>query len=172
MTTKNLSNDSIAKMLEEQAWVALSSELTWTEQLLEQYKDRVDWKEVSANRYVVWTVPMIEKFKNRIDWDELSESDSEYLFTAELLEKYKNRWNWCALSCNPLLPLTEELLEQFADYWDWGRIISNRGGEELFGVEFYEKFQGRIPASELELSTLWYKMVEDEKKLLKIRIYS
>ncbi len=172
MTTKNLSNEFMAKVLEEKAWVELSSELAWTEQLLEQYKDRVDWKEVSANRYVVWTVPMIEKFKNRIDWDELSESDNEHLFTAELLEKYKNRWNWRELSCNSSLPLTEELLEQFADYWDWGRIINNYGGEKLFDVEFCEKFQGRIPASELQQSHLWYKMVEDEKKLLKIRIYS
>lgn len=172
MATKNLNNEFMAKVLEEKAWAELSSELTWTEQLLEQYKDRVDWKEVSANRYVVWTVPMIEKFKNRVDWDELSGSDNEHLFTAELLEKYKNRWNWRELSCNSLLPLTEELLEQFADYWDWGRIINNYGGEKLFDVEFYEKFQGRIPASELQQSNLWYKMVEEEKRLLKIRIYS
>lgn len=172
MATKNLNNEFMAKVLEEKAWVELSGELAWTEQLLERYKDRVDWKEVSSNRYVAWTVPMIEKFKNRIDWDELSMSNSEHLFTTDLLEKYKNRWNWRELSHNSSLPLTEELLEQFADYWDWGRIINNYGAEKLFNAEFLEKFQDRIPASGLQQSHLWYMLVEDEKKLLKIQISS
>ena len=86
MATINLSNDFMAKMLEDNAWKELSGELQWTEQMLEKYKEKVDWKEVTTNRNIVWTVPMIEKFKNRIDWDELSSSDNDHLFTAELLD--------------------------------------------------------------------------------------
>jgi len=59
----------MAKVLEEKAWKELSGELPWTEQMLEKYKYKVDWKEISTNRIMVWTVPMLEKFKGRVDWD-------------------------------------------------------------------------------------------------------
>lgn len=172
MATMNLSNDFMAKVLEEKAWKELSGELPWTEQMLEKYKDKVDWKEISTNRIIVWTVPMLEKFKGRVDWDELSGSDNEHLFTAELLERYKNLWNWRELSRNSSLQLTDELLEQFADRWDWGEIIDCYMRDDMYGAAFYEKYQERIPASALQSSRLWDKMVEDEKKQLKIRMYS
>lgn len=168
----NLSNDFMTKVLEEKAWKELSGELPWTEQLLEKYKDKVDWKEISTNRIMVWTVPMLEKFKGRVDWDELSGSDNEHLFTAELLERYKNLWNWRELSRNSSLQLTDELLEQFADRWDWGEIINCYGRDEMYGAAFYEKYRERITASALQSSRLWDKMIEDEKKQLKIRMYS
>lgn len=115
MVTKNLSNDFMAKVLEDAAWKELSGDFAWNEQLLEKYKDKVEWKTVSGNRTILWTVSMLEKFKNRIDWEELSGSNNEHLFTAENLEKYKNYWNWRELSRNSDLILTSELLEQFAD---------------------------------------------------------
>ena len=172
METTNLSNEFMAKVLEEKAWKELSGELPWTEQLLEKYKDKVDWKEISTNRNIVWTVPMIEKFKRHIDWDCLSGSDNDHLFTAELLERYKDRWNWQELSRNSSLPITDRLLEQFADLWDWSEIIDCRWRNDMYGAAFYEKYKERISASALQNSRLWDKMVEDEKQLLKIRMYS
>ena len=93
MVTKNLSNDFMAKVLEDAAWKELSGDFAWNEQLLEKYKDKVEWKTISSNSNILWTVSMLEKFKNRIDWEELSGSNNEHLFTAENLEKYKNYWN-------------------------------------------------------------------------------
>lgn len=172
MATINLSNDFMTKVLEDNAWTELSGELQWTEQLLEKYKEKVDWKRISSNRNIAWTVPMVERFRNRIDWDELSRSDNDHLFTAELLDKYKNQWNWHELSCNSSLPLTDELLEQFADRWDWSEIIDCYGRDEMYSAAFYEKYQERIPASALQRSCLWNRLIEDEKKMLKIQIYS
>lgn len=172
MATINLSNDFMAKMLEDNAWKELSGELQWTEQMLEKYKEKVDWKEVTTNRNIVWTVPMIEKFKNRIDLDELSSSDNDHLFTAEQLDRYKHLWNWHELSRNSSLQLTEELLERFADRWDWSEIIDCYGRDGMYSAAFYEKYQERIPASALHRSSLWNKLVEDEKKQLKVQIYS
>lgn len=93
MVTKNLSNDFMAKVLEDAAWKELSGDFAWNEQLLEKYKDKVSWKEISGNRNILWTVYMIEKFKNKVDWEELSGSDNKHLFTAENLGRYKNYWN-------------------------------------------------------------------------------
>lgn len=172
MVTKNLSNDFMAKVLEDVAWKELSGDFAWNEQLLEKYKDKVEWKTVSGNRTILWTVSMLEKFKNRIDWEEHSGSNNEHLFTAENLEKYKNYWNWRELSRNSDLILTSELLEQFADCWDWNEIIDCYGREGLFSAEFLEKYQDHIPASSLQRSRLWDKLVEDEAKRLKVQILS
>lgn len=76
------------------------------------------------------------------------------------------------MSRNSSLQLTDELLEQFADRWDWGEIIDCYGRDEMYGAAFYEKFEERIPVSALQSSCLWDKMLEDEKKQLKIRMYS
>ena len=157
MATKNWNNDFMAKVLEEAAWKELSSEFAWNEQLLEKYKDKVAWKEISNNSNIIWTVSMIEKFKNKVDWEELSGSDNEHL---------------CELSRNSDIELTSALLEQFAEYWDWNEIIDCYHRDELYSMEFLEKYQDYIPASALQRSRLWDKLVEDEKKQLKIRILS
>ena len=172
MATKNWNNDFMAKVLEEAAWKELSSEFAWNEQLLEKYKDKVSWKEISGNRNILWTASMIEKFKNKVDWEELSGSDNEHLFTAENLEKYKEYWNWRELSRNSDIELTSALLEQFAEYWDWNEIIDCYGRDELYNAEFLEKYQDRIPASSLQRSRLWDKLVKDEAKRLKVQILS
>lgn len=121
MVTKNLSNDFMAKVLEDAAWKELSGDFAWNEQLL---------------------------------------------------EKYKNYWNWRELSRNSDQILTSELLEQFADCWDWNEIIDCYGREGLFSAEFLEKYQDRIPASSLQRSRLWDKLVEYEAKRLKVQILS
>ncbi len=66
MATKNLSNEFMAKVLEDAAWKELSGDFAWNEQLLEKYKDKVVWKDISDNSYIIWTVSMIEKFKNKM----------------------------------------------------------------------------------------------------------
>ena len=162
----------MAQVLEEAAWKELSSDFAWNEQLLEKYKDKVVWKELSGNSQILWTTSMMEKYKNKIDWEELSGSDNEHLFTAENLERYKDYWNWRELSRNSNIELTPALLEQFAEYWDWSEIIDRYSQDELYSMEFLEKFQDYIPASALQRSRLWDKLVEDEKKQLKIRILS
>lgn len=77
MATKRWNNDFMAKVLEEAAWNEL----------------------------------LLEKFKNKVDWDELSDSDNEHLFTMENLERYKDYWNWSKLSGNSRVELTPALLE-------------------------------------------------------------
>jgi hypothetical protein len=64
MATKTLSNEFMQKIMTEEAWKELSIEFNWSEALLEKYQDKVDWNEISKNRYIRWTVPMIQKFKN------------------------------------------------------------------------------------------------------------
>ena len=64
MVTKNLSNDFMAKVLEDAAWKELSGDFAWNEQLLEKYRDKVVWKTISGNSSILWTVSMLPKFRS------------------------------------------------------------------------------------------------------------
>ncbi len=87
--TRDRNND----ILDEEAWQKLSVEFPWSEQLLEKYQDKVDWKAVSVNDNMVWTASMLEKFKHFIDWDQLSRCTHQCILTAEMLERFKEYWN-------------------------------------------------------------------------------
>ncbi len=67
MATKELSNEFMQKIVNEEAWKELSGDFNWSETLLEKFQDMVDWNEISENRNIRWTVSMIQKFKNRIN---------------------------------------------------------------------------------------------------------
>lgn len=90
---KTISNEFMEKILNDSAWKELSGDFQWTEQLLEKYKDMIDWKEILSNRNIVWTPAMLEKFKKLIDWEDLSETGWETILTEESLEQFKDYWN-------------------------------------------------------------------------------
>lgn len=162
MATKNWNDDFVSQIMDEAAWKVLSGEFLWSEQLLEKYEDKVDWKEVSDNRDMVWTAPMLEKFRNRLDWDALSRSRHRCVLTAELFERFQNNWNWSLLSGNDDVELSYELIDRFIDRWDWRELI-NRYDDELFDRDFLERYKEYIPASVLQESRLWNRIVEQRK---------
>jgi len=100
MATKTLSNEFMQNIATEEAWKELSSEFNWNEALLEKYQDKVDWDEISENRYIQWTVPMMQKFQKKINWNILSASINEDILTEGMIEAFKNQWNWHELSAN------------------------------------------------------------------------
>lgn len=162
MATKNWNDDFVSQIMDEAAWEALSCEFLWSEQLLEKYQDKVDWKEVSDNRDMVWTASMLEKFRNRLDWDALSRSRHRCVLTAELFERFRNNWNWSLLSGNDDVELSYELIDRFIDRWDWRELI-NRYDDELFDRDFLERYKDYIPASVLQDSRLWNRIIEQRK---------
>lgn len=173
MNTKAFDNNFMEKVMEDEAWKKLSSDFPWTEKMLEKFQDKVDWKEVSENRNIVWTPSMLDKFKRRIDWAELSSVESEALMITENIERYKDYWDWKALSRNDALAWSYTLIERFIDYWDWENLINNyRLDHIMLDGKFFEKFQDRIPASKLQNSSLWYNLVEEEKRKIVARIVS
>ena len=123
MATKTLSNDFIQRIADEGAWKELSSELSWTEALLEKYRDKIDWQELSGNSYILWTIPMLQKFKHRLNWNKLSRYADERTLTENCIDTFKEKWNWSELSYNS--SINNQLLEKYADKWDWESIIDN-----------------------------------------------
>lgn len=168
MEKTNLNDGLMAQMIEEEAWKDLSGDYPWSEALLERFKDKVDWEEVSGNRNVVWTVSMLEKFKNRIDWCELSRTCCKSLLIPEVVEQFKDRWDWKELSENYELPI--ETIRKMADYIDWKALIDCRYRDDIYSMEFLKEFEERIPASSFKDSGLWKRIVEEKVEKLRAEI--
>ena len=168
MATKTLSNEFMQKIMTEEAWKELSGDFNRSEALLEKYQDKVDWNEISENRYIRWTVPMIQKFKNRINWEKFSQYIDEEVVTENIIETFKDKWNWHELSENTNVVLSYDLLDKFADLWDWGEIIDRYSNQpfEGNGIEFYEHYKEHIPAAKLQNSRLWNEIVSQQKRQL------
>lgn len=168
MATKTLSNEFMQNIATEEAWKELSSEFNWSEALLEKYQDKVDWDEISENRYIQWTVPMMQKFQKKINWNILSASINEDILTEGMIEAFKNQWNWHELSANWGLKLTHEIIEKYADKWDWEQLIdkSNNNVFEGRGIDFYERYEDYIPVSKLQNTGLWKEIVCQQKNRL------
>lgn len=173
MATRTLGDDFMQRIADEGAWKELSSDLGWTETLLEKYQDRIDWQELSENRNILWTVPMLQKFKHRINWEKLSRCADENILTENCIETFEEKWNWTELSCNS--SINSYLLEKFADKWDWESIIDCYN-QKLFSnenaIEFYERYKGYIPAAKLQYSNLWNEIVEQRKHQILLEILS
>lgn len=154
----NLNDGLIALMVEEEAWRNLSREFTWNESLLEKYKDKVDWEEISSNSDIEWTVPMLEKFKGRLNWKELSGTRQKSLLSPDVVERFKDRWDWKELSNNSELPIAT--IRKMADYIDWKTLIDTYRDD--LSPDFLKEFEDRIPASALKGSRLWDCIVEEK----------
>lgn len=168
MEKTHLNDGLMAQMIEEEAWKDLSGDYPWSEALLERFKDKVDWEEVSGNRDVLWTVSMLEKFKNRIDWCALSRTSGKSLLIPEVVEQFKDRWDWKELSENYELPI--ETIRKMVDYIDWKALIDCRYRDDIYSMEFLKEFEERIPASSFKDSGLWKRIVEDKVEKLRAEI--
>lgn len=161
-------NDEFIQKITTEAWKNLSELFSWTETLLEKYRDKVDWSWISKNRNIHWTIPMIQKFKSYIDWKEFSSYATEETLIESVIATFKDKWYWQKLSGNPEVTLSFDLLDKFADFWDWEEII-DRPSEILFeenGMEFYERYKERIPVNIIPYSCLWYGIVYQMKRQL------
>ena len=167
---KKLSNEFMEKILNDSAWKELSESFEWTEQMLDKHKNQVDWKLISKNSYIVWTPAMLEKFKKLIDWKELSSTGCETILTGDTLEQYKDYWDWSELSENISLEMNYQLIDRFIDLWDWSELINRWQKDNLYNIDFLERYADKIPSSKLQDSHLWTVLVEQREKELKLEV--
>lgn len=155
---------TIRETVKKEAWERISKSFQWTEELLEEYEDKVDWKMVSQNDDLRWTATMLEKFKHKIYWSHLSKREyphnAKKLYTEENLKLFKDYWDWNKVSgCISDV----KLIDRFVDCWDWSEIIDNVWlKSNFFNKKFLEKYVDYIPISSLTSSRLWSNVVSDE----------
>ena len=75
-------------------WICRNVHIQWTIPMIQKFKNRIDWDEFSEQADgEILTEAVIEAFKDKWNWLELSKNYSLEL-THELLEKYADSWNW------------------------------------------------------------------------------
>lgn len=52
METNNIFDGAYSRIIEDEAWQRVSGDYPFSAEQLEQYKDRLDWHEVSGNRNI------------------------------------------------------------------------------------------------------------------------
>ncbi len=74
--------------------VSGNSNIKWTAAMINCWGDRLNWKTFSERANEEILIPeLIEKFKDRWDWSELSDN-SDLKLTYDLIDKYIDRWDW------------------------------------------------------------------------------
>lgn len=167
---KKIVNEFMEKILNDSAWKELSGDFQWTESMLEKYKAKVDWKEISRNGNILWTPSMLEKFKKYIDWNELSSTRCDTILTEQCLEQFIDYWIWRELSGNINLQLNQQLIDKFIDQWDWSELINRWNNEELYNIDFLERYLNKIPSNSLQDSKLWATLVQERENELKLEV--
>jgi|GEM_PF-2523815 len=67
---------------------------------------------------------LIERYRNIIDWDYLS-SNENIIWSSELINKYLYKWNWQGLSSNKSLPWSLDFYERFEDKFSLLEMSTN-----------------------------------------------
>ncbi len=76
--------------------------------------DIKDGEGLSGNPTFPWSRTLIEEFKNRLYWRALSANHGDF-WSESLIKEYEEYWDWGELACNPAPPWTTESLERFED---------------------------------------------------------
>lgn len=63
----SITEDDFMKLLKDKIYI----DFNFSRTQLNQYKNVLDWKEVSSNQIIDWTYHMIKEFENHIDWNVL-----------------------------------------------------------------------------------------------------
>ena len=71
-----------------------------TEEVLDEFKDYLNWIIVCKRTDFIINAEILEKFETKLDWSRISRTGN-IEFTQEIVDKYRDRWDWVALSENP-----------------------------------------------------------------------
>jgi len=110
-------------------WKELSKNpaLQFTVDLIRKYKDKWDWSSdgLSWNEGVVWTESILDEFSDQVQWDRLSQVRS-IARNMKLLERYSDEWKWSWLRPSQL---SYEQVLRFRNKWDFGDLGRSDGVE-------------------------------------------
>lgn len=165
MDCKQINEEMFKSIVNAKVWNEISKGFGLTDEMLDRYADKLNWKEVSGNWEIHWTVKLVEKWAERLDWEELSNCHNKYLITPDVIAYFVNRWNWRNLSKNSALTLDYTFIDRFIDRWDWSELVNrwHNDNDDIYNMEFYERYRGYIPMDAVtEGSALLDRIVQSE----------
>ena len=162
----------IERRIRKAAMKRISEDYPLTEELLEFYKDELEWSGISFNRNIKWNERMIERWKDRIDWNVFSRTVDTGILTPNNIERFKDYWDWGELTMR--LTLSCELIDLYIDRWEWWvmraskseHIVTVDSSEETVSpMDFLLRYYQHIPFEILQFkSGFWGQLVEEEMR--------
>ncbi len=142
-----MTKDQICALRERAVWKKLSSELSWTEELLTKYADQVDWEEISSNAKVLWTESLLRKFADKLDWEELSQNDAFALRCPDIIRPFALYWHWDVKT--KYTAWTPKFISEMKAHLDWKELYLSASYEEQeFYLKEYSEFVSQLPFNE------------------------
>ena len=133
----NWSESLLEKYQDKVDWheVSENANILWTIPMIQKFKNRIDWDKFSRNAETeTLTEAIIDAFKDKWNWAELSENSSLEL-THELLEKYADKWNWEEIidryNCSLYDEKGIEFYERYKDYIPASKLQNSRLWNEI-----------------------------------------
>lgn len=111
---------NISLIFSDKQWLIHSDVL---EEIIAKYEI---FDELSKATNILWSFDIIEKYKDKWNWELLSKNLS-INWNSNTISKYKDYLNLKSLSSNPLFPFTYEMLKYGESDFDWKAISINPG---------------------------------------------
>lgn len=121
-------------------WEEISKYQYLTEDFIEKYQDKVNWKSISYYQYYL-SEEFLEKHIEKIDFGGIIGDDGRF-FYFNFIEKHLDRLtkaNWKNLVRYQIL--SESFMEKYQDKLDWMLIARY----QFFGYSFFEKYRHKLP---------------------------
>ena len=174
MENQKLNDYLLNKQVRKEAMKEISRNFPLTEAMMHNYRNELDWSEVSRNGSINWTASMMEFLEHRIDWSVFSSYADERILTPSIIERFRDKWDWKELSENTNLHLSYELIDKYIDKWNWSSLIGNIGrgryrlncilkDDSISPKDFLARYHQYIPTDDFDNSYLWNQIVEEER---------
>lgn len=163
-----LNNEELIEKITKEALPEVFYSIPWNISLLEKFKDKVDWKEVSSIISGIWSIQLLERFEEYLCWDILSSNPSPALLQEDIFDRFIDYWNWFNLTNNFQITWSIEMIDKYADYLDWKTLLDRL--ERLFfdysidPFKFYDRYKKYIPLDHLPKTELWVAMRKEVVK--------
>jgi len=106
--------------------LSYSTNVEWSELLLEKHKDKWDYDELILNESIPWTLELFDKYFDKSTLLKIHVQSNTRLMTFDLIQKYYHLINWHTICSNPNLPWIEKnLLELWSERIFWSKIVDN-----------------------------------------------
>ena len=121
-------------------WDAISSNTKLDKSVLWDYKNCLNWKNVTQNIVDCSDIQQLETFKDYVDWHFVSQCNDFNITSRNLLE-FKSKLDWRAINQRKDFIITGETIELFADVLDWDRVSESQDID--FSERIVEKYRSK-----------------------------
>lgn len=113
-------------------WDSISCNNNLDVSVLWDYKDCLNWGNVTRNKIDCTDIEQLERFNDYLDWHYVSVNDKFEVTTDHLL-KFKSKLDWRAINQRKDFVITNETIDLFADVLDWDKASKSQS------IQFSEK---------------------------------